>query len=458
MKGAFIAMADPDPACNSIVYLLVSLAFLILNILLACGDEALKALGDNRIRELEDAGNKRIRRMRRHLENERRFTNQVHLGTRLNALFAIAAVLFGYYDSLRAILATKLNANSVVSEWIGIAVLILIVTICFTLIGSRLPRRLALKAPETTIKLTLGVFSLLFYALTPLDVICRILLYPILRICGIDPNENPDKVTEEDLIELMDDAEEIGAIEEAQADMVSNVLEFDDITAAEIMTPRIDVAAVEINTPIADALRIGIDEGYSRIPVYEEDIDHVVGLLYVKDLLPYVGQPIPEHVTVRLLLRDTHFVPDSKKCDDLFEEMTEKRLQMAIVVDEYGGVAGIVTIEDLLESIVGNIQDEFDDEEDEVTQLDDHSFEVDGSLSIGELEELVDMEISDRDFDTVAGFVMDQLGYIPSEDEQAVVHYNNIDFTVQKMDDRRIEQVLVRINPPTQEEESETEH
>jgi hypothetical protein len=154
--------------------------------------------------------------------------------------------------------------------------------------------------------------------------------------------------------------------------------------------------------------------------VYEEDIDHIIGILYIKDLLPYVGRSLPKKVTIRTLLRETHFVPDTKKCDELFEEMNAKHLQMAIVVDEYGGVAGIVTIEDLLESIVGNMQDEFDHEDEEITQLDDDSFEVDGTLSVGELEELLDTELPEGDYDTVAGFVLDQLGHIPEEGEEAV--------------------------------------
>lgn len=456
-------MPDPDPACNPFIFILIALLFLLFNIILALGDEAFKALADNRIRELEDDGDRKIGRVRHLLENERRFTDRVRLGTRFNALLATALLLYGFASPLSSQLAFCLYsydkpATSLLTDMMSVLVLLLLAVFCLTVFGSHLPRRIALKNPEATVKYSTGLFTLLYALLAPLDALCRIATVPFLLLCGINPKDNPDQVTEEDILELMDAVEETGAIEEAQADMVNNILEFDDITAAEIMTPRIDVSAVEIDTTIEEALRVGIDDGYSRIPVYEDDIDHIVGLLYIKDLLPYVGQPIPEGVTIRHLLRDTHFVPDTKKCDDLFEEMTEKRLQMAIVVDEYGGVAGIVTMEDLLESIVGSIQDEFDDEEDEVTQLDEHSFEIDGSLSIGELEELLDMEISDRDYDTVAGFVMDQLGYIPSEEEQAVVHYDNIDFTVQKMDDRRIEQVLVHINPKDEDTETEKEN
>ena len=221
------------------------------------------------------------------------------------------------------------------------------------------------------------------------------------------------------------------------------------------MTPRTDMATVEITDPVVEALATAVEYGYSRLPVYQDDIDHVVGVLYIKDLLPYVGRAIPKTVTIRKLLRDTMFVPDTKKCDELFEEMNEKHLQMSIVVDEYGGVAGIVTIEDLLESIVGNMQDEFDNEEEEVNQLDEDSFEVDGTLSIGELSELLEMEFPEGDYDTVAGFLLDQLGQIPEEDEKTVIQYENVNFTIQEMDDRRIEQVLVYRTPITISEAEE---
>ena len=260
---------------------------------------------------------------------------------------------------------------------------------------------------------------------------------------GMDPNEDPDVVTEDDIIELIEDVGEIGALEEAQKDMLNNIFEFDDITASEIMTPRTDMIAVEVTESLSDVLTLAIKNGYSRLPVFEEDVDHIIGILYIKDLLPYVGKALPKSVNTRSLLRETYFVPDTKKCDELFEEMNEKHLQMSIIVDEYGGIAGIVTIEDLLESIVGNMQDEFDHEDNEITKLDDDSFEVDGTLSIDELGALLEREFPEGDYDTVAGFLLDLLGQIPEEDKETVIEYQDLVFTIQKMEDRRIEQILI---------------
>ena len=200
-------------------------------------------------------------------------------------------------------------------------------------------------------------------------------------------------------------------------------------------------------------LKIGLSEGFSRLPVYEEDIDHIVGILHIKDLLPFVGQPLPQDMTLRRLIRETYFVPETKHCGELFSEMTAKHLQMAVVVDEYGGVAGIVTMEDLLESIVGNMQDEFDDEEEEITQLNENAFEVDGSTSMEELGDRIGKPLPEGDYETVAGYLMQELGRIPSPDEHPQVQYENVLFTVQKMDDRRIDEVHIELLPQESEDE-----
>lgn len=432
---------DPDTAGNSIGFILLLLILLLIIVILSIGDEAFTAIGDTRMRELEQEDDRkkarRAARVRKLTENDRAFTNRVHLG------FTLCVFLFTCCTLLIFALPLALAINSVWLALFIITALTLIVVVGF---GMRLPRHLIAKSPEKALPL-IGVFTFIYTILRPADLLCHGLIYPILLLCGINPNQETEKVTEDDIRDLMDAGEELGAIEGIQKDMVNNIFEFDDITAAEIMTPRTDVSAVDVDTPIDEVVKQSIEDGYSRLPVYEEDIDHIIGLLYVKDLLPYVGKTVPTEITVRSLLRDTHVVPETKKCDDLFAEMNEKHLQMSLVVDEHGGIAGIVTIEDLLESIVGSMQDEFDDEDEEITQVDSHSFVIDGSLIVGDLEELIDLPLPEGDYDTVAGFMMDQLGHIPHTDEKAVVTYKNITFTIQSMDEKRIEQILVEIQP-----------
>lgn len=261
-------------------------------------------------------------------------------------------------------------------------------------------------------------------------------------------------VTEKDIRELMDAGEEKGVIEGSQKDMINNIFEFGEMTAEGIMTPRTEVEALDADDDtLQDALRIAVEAGFSRLPVYEEDIDHVIGILYVKDLLPYVGKALPEDLTLRRLMRDAHFVPGTKNCQDLLAEMAEKHIHLAMVVDEYGGLAGIVSMEDLLESIVGSIQDEYDHEEEEVKQRADNSFEIDGAMAIDEVGELLGTTFPEEDYETLAGFLIDQLGRIPSAEEHAQIVYGEWEFTVLKMDERRVELVHIRRCDPAPETE-----
>lgn len=449
-------MTDPDPASMIFCTVLFPLLTLLLTALFSLCDEAFIAVGETRLRELEEEGNRKAASILKLIEKERQFTNRNRLNTTLGIVVTVLLLV-----QLSPIVANLLmplmgvSAGHALTAFVSYFLVLLAAMVLCGAFAVMLPRRLVHHNPESVALALVGIFTFFYKILYPIYGVCRLVTWPIVRLTGMDPREDPDKVTEEDIIELIEDVEESGALEESQKDMLNNIFEFDDITAAEIMTPRTDVIAVEVNESLGEALRLAVDNGYSRLPVYEEDIDHILGLLYVKDLLPYVGRALPKTVSIRILLRDTYFVPDTKKCDELFEEMNEKHLQMAIIVDEYGGVAGIVTIEDLLESIVGNMQDEFDNEEEEVTQLDDDSFEIDGALSIGELEELLQTELPEGDYDTVAGFLLDQLGHIPEENEESIINYKNLTFTIQEMDDRRIEQVLVCRLPYIEDTEAE---
>lgn len=448
-------MPDPDSVNPMIGSVLLAVCFLLCNALLAAGDGAFDALGDARIRELEEGGNRGARRIRRMTENSRRYFSRLNAGQCLNALLACAVLLRRFSAPLA--MALFGNTASGLASLISAALIAVGTALAMTVFGLLMPRRLAQREPEQAALALAGGFSLLFALLAPFALLVRGVADGLLRLFGIRPEDDAETVTEEDIRELMDAGEELGAIEGAQKDMVNNIFEFDDTTAAELMTPRTDMVAVELDASLEEVVEKAVDHGYSRLPVYEEDIDHILGILYVKDLLPYVGRPIPAPVSIRVLLRETHFVPDTKKCDELFEEMNEKHLQMAIVVDEYGGVAGLITMEDLLESIVGNMQDEFDNEKEEFTQLDESSFIVDGTMNLGDLAERLEISLPEGDYDTVAGFLMDQLGHIPSAEEQAQVTLDGVTLTIREMDDRRIEQVLVHIDPPAEDDGGENE-
>jgi putative hemolysin len=263
------------------------------------------------------------------------------------------------------------------------------------------------------------------------------------RLFGSKDAETQQAETEEEILSLVEEGKEKGLIKDDTMDIIENVFDFDDTVAYEIMTHRRDMTSLEDTDDLEEVVATAIESGHSRIPVWHDDIDNIIGVLYVKDLLKYVGKPAPSDFKLRSLLRPAIFVPRTKDCRSLFAFMQKRRTQIAIVVDEYGGTEGIITLEDLIEDILGNIQDEYDDEEDEIRRLDDGRYTVDGSTSLDDVEELTGVTLSESDSETVAGFILDKLGRIPSSDEQPYVESDGLRFTALRTDDRRILEVLI---------------
>lgn len=241
---------------------------------------------------------------------------------------------------------------------------------------------------------------------------------------------------------MVDAVNETGGIEESQAEMISNIFEFDDLEIGDVMTHRTDVIAVEINSPVKYAVELAINEGFSRIPVFEDNIDNICGVIFAKDLLKLALSENAEKMELKDFLREIKYVPESNSCGELFEYFTSQKNHIAVVVDEYGGTAGIVTMEDILESIVGNIQDEYDDEDEEIQEITPNTFDILGSADPEEVIEILGKRLpDDADYDTIGGFVTDLLGYIPDDGQTPKVSWDNIEFSVIKTKDKRIEKL-----------------
>ncbi len=263
------------------------------------------------------------------------------------------------------------------------------------------------------------------------------------RLFGKKTNTEMVQETEDEILSLVEEGQEKGLIGDDTKNIIENIFDFDDTVVYEIMTHRRDMIAIEDTDPIEKVVNIAVESGYSRIPVYHEDIDSIIGVLYVKDLLKFVCAEVPKNFKISDIVRQVLFVPRTKDCSSLFAQMNKEKIQIAVVVDEYGGTEGIVTLEDLIEDILGNIQDEYDNEEEEIKQISDKKFTVDGSTSIEDIEQLIGKDISDDDSDTIAGFMLTQLGRVPDEDENPSVEHCGFKFTVLKSEDRRIEEILI---------------
>ena len=279
-------------------------------------------MGENRIRELADEGNLRAGTILKLIKKPQRFAWRIRIGSVFGGVgiaYCVNHIFGGYvYSLLRD--SIQQHVGGAFTLLITYLLLAIFTAFLFGFLCCILPRRLVTRRPEKIVMSFTPIFAVAYTLSYPLYALCAVFAFPFVRMAGVKLYDNNETVTEEDIREMMDVGEESGAIEGIQKDMVNNVFEFDDITAAEIMTPRIDVAAVNVEDSLIEALRIAFDNGFSRLPVYEEDIDHIIGILYIKDLLPYVGRALPKNVTIRILLRDTLFVPDTKKCDELFEE------------------------------------------------------------------------------------------------------------------------------------------
>ncbi len=443
-------MDDPGPdTTNFIIEIIALIAILLFNALAVAGKSAITTMNDTQLQKAADDGNKKAKRIVRLTDSANRFVNSLRLFNFFLCIVgaAISAIGFGY--PLASLMGVQNSAWLLAAVYAGI---VIIFTALYSVAATALPKKLGAARPEKAAYALVGYVDIVTAIFSPFAALGNAIAGVLARLFGVDPNADEEIVTEEEILMMVDAGKEIGVIEESQKAMITNIFEFDDISAADVMTHRTDIVAVSLNESFDDVVQLAISEGCSRIPAYDEDIDDIKGIIYVKDLLKYVGHDLPEGGLAQIM-RSAHFIPETKKCGDLFTEMTEKRIQMCIVSDEYGGTAGLVTIEDLIESIVGNIHDEYDIEDDEIEQINDTTFTVDGITSIDEINEQLGIDLPEGDYETVGGMIISIIERIPEDGEIIEVEAENCRFTVEEVTDRRIERVRIdRLEQPEEEE------
>jgi putative hemolysin len=256
---------------------------------------------------------------------------------------------------------------------------------------------------------------------------------------------------------MVDVGSESGNIEDTEKEMIDNVFEFNDKEVAAIMTHRKKIVSLPIEADYDEVMKVAREEKYTRIPVYRDTIDDIIGILHIKDLIG-IQPPDPEHPFVlEKYIREPLFVHETRKISSLFGEMKTSGMQMAVIIDEYGGTMGICTIEDMLEELVGNITDEFDDEEQPLVRLSNGDYIVAGDMTLSDLEDVLDVELTDEEYDTIAGLVIQLLDRVPEEKERPLVHYKNIDIKVLRMEERAISKVMIHVNQPVLDKDGDPE-
>jgi putative hemolysin len=403
---------------------------------------ALVSVRRSRIDQLVEEDNAAARRVRRLLDDPGRFLAVVQLALTFTGFLASAYAAVSLSDGLRTVLV-----NGGVDPDVATVVALLVVTVIlalFTIVFAELvPKTLALARPERWALVLSRPIDFLARILSPIIAVLTGVTRWVTGLLGVQPNAEAS-ITAEELRLIVERGGEQGVLEAEEEQMINAVIELGDRRVHEVMVPRVSIAALSVDASLEEAINTIIEDGHSRIPVYEESIDEIVGILYAKDLLPYLKPDAGERPPLRKLLRAPVLVPESMTIDDLLHELQRRKVHLAIVLDEYGGTAGLVTIEDLLEEIVGEIQDEYDVEEPLVVKLSDTQARIDGRADVDALNELfdVDLELEDEEeYDTIGGLVFHRVGGVPSPGDRVELP-EGLTLIVESTDGRRVGKVL----------------
>ncbi len=418
---------------DDIIQIVILLILLFLSAFFSSAETALTTFNRIRMMTLADEGNKRAARALKAADDSGKMLSAILIGNNVVNLSA---------SSIATSLALRLFGS------VGAGIATGILTVLILIFGEISPKTLATIHSEKLAMAYAGIIQSLMTVLTPVINIINFLSLAFLRLLRVDPNKNNDTMTEEELKTIVDVSHESGVIETEEREMIHNVFDFSDALAREIMTPRIDMTFVNINDSYRDILEIYRKDRHTRIPVFEETTDNVVGLLNMKDMLLYEDKG---HFAVRNIMREPFFTYERKNTAELFLEMQTKSINLAIVLDEYGITAGMVTMEDLLEEIVGEIHDEYDaNEQEPVSKITDTEYVVSGSMNLDDLCDMLNIHLTSDDYDSIGGYFIGKCDHLPKAGEQIITE-EGIRLTVTAVIRNRIKQLRIQLPEPVTE-------
>lgn len=422
----------------SVIQFIVLVILIILSAFFSSAETALTTVNRVRMRTLEEEGDKHAAKVNKILSNYSKMLSTILIG---NNIVNISA------SALATTLAIKINLA------VGIATGVL--TIVILLCGEIVPKTWAMLCSEKLSLLYSGAIYALMQVLTPVIFIVDKLSGAFLKLLHIDPSKKASTMTESDLKTYVDVSHEDGVIETEEREMIYNVFDFSDALAKDIMIPRINMTTVSVDASYDKVLSVFRESMYTRLPVYQEEKDNIIGLINIKD---FILNADPENFSVKHILRDAHYTYEFKKSADLMLEMREKTTNVAFVLNEYGATVGMITLEDLLEEIVGEIRDEYDEDEEALIQeTGERTYLVEGSMKLDDINDALDTELSSEDYDSIGGIIIECLDRLPEDNEEVTLE-NGITLKVQGIDQNRIRKVLMTLpEPPAQEDEDSEE-
>ena len=441
-----------DPIWGQLILQVILIA---VNAFFAAAEIAVISLDENKLRVRAENGDKDAVRMLKLVSSPSGFLSTIQIAITL-AGFLGSAFAAEHFAGPMVEALMKTNAFGSMNQNVLNTVCVILITIIlsyFTLVfGELVPKRVAMQKTDAVAKVVSGVILGFSTVMKPLVWLLTVSTNGVLRLCRIDPNAQEDSVTEQDIRMMADLGEEKGSITETEGEMIDNIFEFNNHTAFDVMTHRTDVIAISADATDEEILRTIRESGLSRIPVYEKTIDDVIGILRVREYLLY--RAVDDNRTLREMLHTPNFVPESVRTDVLFRSMQQKKNHIAIVVDEYGGVSGLVTMEDLLEEIVGEIRDEYDEDEvEDIKEIQpEREYVVQGSAKLDDINEALHINLESEDYDSIGGYIIEQLDCLPKEG-QSVTLESGIRLVVDRLDKNRIE--LVHIWLPEKKTETE---
>jgi len=433
--------SDADPHELFLILILI-LVLTLVNAFFASAEMAVVSLNKKQLKNMVIAGNKRAVILDKLVRRPTRFLSTIQVGI----------TLAGFMSSAFAGANLSVHTVAIVSN-VGIKISTVVATVIVTLIlsyitlifGELYPKRIALRNPEKVALRSARIIYFFAVLATPFVKLLEISTNFILKITGMNKPSESEKVTEDEIRSLIITGHIEGVINENEKEMLESIFRFDDLTADAIMTPRINVFAINIEKPLNEYIDEIINRGFTRIPVYERDIDDIIGILHVKDLFREARKSGFDNIDIKEIMRKPYFVPEYMKIDVLFRNMQKTKNQIAILIDEYGGSVGIVTIEDVVEEIVGNIYDEYDEIDTSIQTIDENTYLIDAGIQIQELNRRLKLHLDENneEYDTLGGLVIYFLGYIPTESYQEEIEYDGIMLKVHKVNTNRIDEILL---------------
>jgi putative hemolysin len=414
-----------------------------INAFFAAAEMSVISLREMTLERKASEGDKKARQLLDIIKEPSKFLSTIQVGVTLASFFTSASAAVG----LSKVLESSLKNSNVpflekFSDTISFVVITIGISFLSLLFGELIPKRLALRKSELIASKSVGIIKVINVIAKPIVLSLTKATNFFVNIIYGDENENEDQITEEEIRMMINVGEERGIFRKAETEMINSIFQFDDTTVSDVMTPRPDMVILGLDCSFEETLKVIIDEKYSRIPVYEDNIDNIVGILYTKDIIDYMAfNSEQEEFHLGNFIKEPYFVTEYMKIDMLLKEMQKRSMHISIVIDEYGTTAGLITIEDMLEEIVGNIYDEYDEMEEEISVKGENEFEIDGGINMTELNDLLSSDHSEN-YDTVSGLVLDYFGKFPKKGESILI--GEYKFTILEVENKRIKKILVK--------------